>query len=323
MHEEWDYLIILDACRYDYFEKTWRKYFDRGQLSCKKTVGTATVQWRDNSFTQYYDDVVYVSANPYINSVKTVKGFSGADHFPKIYDVWKSGWVEELGTVRPETMTTAAIDAVTNHPGKRVIIHYLQPHAPYLSLGADSGGFPMPDLDSGRVMTGTNKGNTNTRTKRKMLKRLMPLFKNNRILGDHPEWFLRSLLGMTAKSPMDAVRRKYGKKGLRRAYMSNLEIVLKEVVVLLEHLSGRIVVSSDHGEQLGENRCYTHIPDSQSPYLLNVPWLVIEKDKSGNENEPAAVESKPAISEGGPADESDGEDQSKIEDKLRSLGYFD
>jgi len=27
MEEEWDYLIILDACRYDYFLALWKNYF--------------------------------------------------------------------------------------------------------------------------------------------------------------------------------------------------------------------------------------------------------------------------------------------------------
>ncbi len=323
MEERWDYLVILDACRYDYFEKVWSKYLSGGRLSRINTVGTATVEWRDNSFTQYYDDVVYVSANPYINSVKAVKGFSAMDHFPKVYDVWESGWEPELGTVRPETVTKAAIDAAANHPDKRMIIHYLQPHSPYLSLADDRCGFPLPDMDTGRVLAGTDLGGAGSRSQRTWLKRLMPLFKNNRILGDHPEWLLRGFLGMAAKSPMDAVRRKYGDKGLRQAYMANLEIVLEQVAVLLGHLSGRIVVSSDHGEQLGENRCYTHTPGSKNPYLLDVPWLVIEKEKRPGEDRSATAESKPAEENAAPDDDAGAEDKSKIEEKLRSLGYFD
>lgn len=325
MDEQWDYLIILDACRYDYFERVWKKYFDSGQLSRRKTVGTVTLQWRDNSFKEYYDDVVYVSANPYINSAKAVKGFLGTDHFRKVYDVWKSGWDEGLGTVRPETVTAAAIEAAQSHPKERVIVHYLQPHAPYLSLGQDSRGFPVPDLDSASVMTGTTQQDDGSRRKRNILKKLVPILRKFPVLGNCPDWILAGWLNMSPRSPMDAVRRKYGNKGLRRAYAANLEKVLEQVVILTGHLSGRVVVTSDHGEQLGERLCYTHVPGSDNPHLLDIPWLVLEQPKRSVENVPADTARMPAESPGAVAGDDgsgDKEDQ-EIEERLRSLGYFD
>ena len=322
MDEKWDYLVILDACRYDYFEEVWKNYFDTATLTCRNTIGTTTTEWRDNSFTGYYDDVVYVSANPYINSVKSVRGFLTSEHFHKIYDVWQSGWDEELGTVLPETVTNAAIDIIQEHKDKRAIIHYLQPHAPYLSLGTESYGFPTPDLDAQNVITGINKNAEESKFKRKLLKKLLPIFKKTSLFGDHPEWFLRQFLSMAPRSPMDAARRKFGKKGLRKAYRANLEAVLAQTVILLKHLSGTIIITADHGEYLGENRCYTHAPSSSSPYLRQVPWLVIEKEKADIDYVPdkaqKKIDSKPST-----ADETDKAGSEQIEEKLRSLGYLD
>ena len=115
MQEQWDYLIVLDACRYDYFERVWRDYFETGRLSRRSSIGTATVEWRDKSFTGFYDDVVYVSANPYINSVKSVVGFLGSEHFHKVYDVWQGHWDEGIGTVKPVDVTRAALGIFKKH----------------------------------------------------------------------------------------------------------------------------------------------------------------------------------------------------------------
>ncbi len=329
MQERWDYLIVLDACRYDYFEKVWRNYFETGRLSRRSSIGAATLEWRDKSFTGFYDDVVYVSANPYINSVKAIGGFLGSEHFHKVYDVWQRHWDEEFGTVRPGVVTRAALGVLKKHKDKRLIIHYLQPHAPYLSLEGKTAGFPIPNMETDSVIWGIRGLRADSKFQRKALRWLLPLFKKNHILGDHPEWFLRQFLRMNPKTPMDAVRRQHGRKGLVRAYRANLELVMIQVARLVEHLSGRIVITADHGEQLGEGRCYTHPGGSDSPYLRDVPWLEIERsaedcqlpaEMSGN------AELGRADGQGDGSIIRDGDtrgDQEKIEARLRALGYVD
>jgi len=95
-------------------------------------------------------------------------------------------------------------------------------------------------------------------------------------------WELREWLGLPPASPMDAVRRKYGVNGLRKAYRENLRIVLEHVAKLCAELlhhkpSARIVITSDHGELLGENGKYSHGIDE--PYTLEVPWLRVKTVK--------------------------------------------
>ena len=122
MQEKWDYLIILDACRYDYFEKTWSKFLDMGNLTCKISPGTSTIEWRDKSFVTYCDDVVYISSNPFINSLIPVKGFLGTDYFYRVYDVWQKGWDLNLGTVLPETITAVAVNIIKQHKNSIIYI---------------------------------------------------------------------------------------------------------------------------------------------------------------------------------------------------------
>ena len=56
---------------------------------------------------------------------------------------------------------------------------------------------------------------------------------------------------------MDAIRRIYGVKGLRKAYLENLRLVLEHVAVLMDRAlkinpSAKVIITADHGELLGE-----------------------------------------------------------------------
>jgi hypothetical protein len=314
MDEPWDYLIILDACRHDVFVKVYSEYLD-GKLERRDSAGTSTVDWRDKALSGNHGDVVYVSSNPYISSTMPVKGYRGSDHFARVYDVWSSAWDQERGTVLPASVTSAALLALKHNPEKRLIVHYLQPHAPYLNLDLDTGGFPAPDLSGGRVLTGVEAGGEKG-VRAALLRLLAAICYKTGILGENPTWKLRQWLGMAPASPMDAVRRKYGDRGLRTAYRENLRLVLREVAELVRHLAGRIIVTSDHGELLGEKGRYSHFGGSDDPLLTGVPWLVIDK-KDREEIVDSGQGKEPATGQSG------GEDEAKIKARLRALGYLD
>jgi arylsulfatase A-like enzyme len=52
-----------------------------------------------------------------------------------------------------------------------------------------------------------------------------------------------------------------------------MRIVLTHVAKLVDHLQGKIVVTSDHGELLGEKNEYYHRPHHYISYLIDVPYL--------------------------------------------------
>jgi hypothetical protein len=308
MQEKWDYLIVLDACRYDYFEKTWEKFLPAGNLSCKKSTGSSTQEWRNKSFLDNYDDVVYVSANPYINSKHSVMNFDGQEHFSEIFDVWATDWDDKAGTVSPKNVTKVALKATKEFPQKRLIIHFLQPHAPYLGFASDCAGFLPSKVQDESVMRETINAQKNAPIREALFKLFLPVFK--RYVKGKSDWFLAQVLQLPPLSPMDAVRRKYKKAGLIRAYQENLDFVLQEVNTLLNYLKGKIVITSDHGELLGENGDYSHSPGSSNPILLNIPWFVLEKQSAEpiNPTQPDSVNS-PITS-------------SQIEERLKALGYL-
>jgi len=74
----------------------------------------------------------------------------------------------------------------------------------------------------------------------------------------------------------DVSLREEFKKNPVELYTSNLRLVLKYLAALLESLEGRIVVTTDHGECLGEEGKYLHTPMWDHPIIKNVPWLEVD-----------------------------------------------
>jgi hypothetical protein len=72
---------------------------------------------------------------------------------------------------------------------------------------------------------------------------------------------------------------------VRRAYRANLEAALPAVGRLLDGLDGRVVVTSDHGNCVGERAWPVPIREWGHPEgiyvrpLVAVPWLVVEGDR--------------------------------------------
>lgn len=122
METEWDNLILLDACRYDYFEQ-YTSF--EGDLSRVVSKGRGSWEFiRENYVGKELHDTVYVTANPHAERI-------GQDVFYTVETVLDK-WDSEMGTVPPECMTAAAIRAQKTYPDKRLIVHYMQPHTPHL-----------------------------------------------------------------------------------------------------------------------------------------------------------------------------------------------
>lgn len=282
MEEEWDFLIVLDACRYDYFAKFYKDYL-KGNLSRVISVGSSTIEWCRETFQRKYDDVIYVSSNPFVNSRLDVQGFDAKKYFHRVIDVWDWGWNEKLGTVHPKVMNEAVQKLMEEYADKRMIIHYLQPHEPYLACTDVERLFSKPeDPRAWSMVTAfrsvgvdpTTLSSTTLRICNYIAKFLEPKISDNYSIL----WRVGELLKLPASTSTAVIRRKYGDARLRKAYTENLKIVLKYVSDLVEELPGdNIVVTADHGERLGENNHYSHASGVDDPLLLEVPWFKVEK----------------------------------------------
>jgi hypothetical protein len=125
--EDWDTLVILDACRYDMFSEQSEL---PGRLESRISRGSSTVEFlRANVAGRDLRDTVYVTANPQLYRHR--EEFS--PQFHDVIDVWQDdGWDEEYNTVLPETMVEWTRTAAERYPNKRILSHFIQPHYPFL-----------------------------------------------------------------------------------------------------------------------------------------------------------------------------------------------
>ncbi|ARN57109.1 hypothetical protein STSP1_01504 [Sedimentisphaera salicampi] len=303
LEEKWDYLIILDACRYDYFEKYY-KFFLPGELEKRRTPASNTPRWRDANFPDYYEDVVYISASPMMSTEGEVYGYNAKDHFRHIHEVWKELWDNNLGTVAPIPLVNKALEIIGDYSGKKFIIHLLQPHAPYIFSGVR--GYSSGDLSGKRKMLESENYSEN-----KFLRRFFEKnkFKLRKLIRGHnqPDWVLRKILGLAPSGAMEAMWRKGGTQTLRNEYEKNLIAALASVRIFAEKAEGETLVIADHGELLGENGMYGHPEDSGSEILMNVPCLKINSKELKKEGDSSQAEE---------------DDQQTVADKLGQLGYM-
>ncbi|WP_101297446.1 alkaline phosphatase family protein [Halegenticoccus soli] len=148
---EWDLLVILDACRVDLLRAVEGEYaFVDGALGTLDSVGSMSAEWLEKTFAPEYADemrrTAYVTGNPFTERV----GLDPND-FAALDEVWAYAWDEEARTIRPRPLTDRTIARCRGERPDRVIVHYMQPHAPFLSdpsLGTDLG---TPDDGFGEV----------------------------------------------------------------------------------------------------------------------------------------------------------------------------
>lgn len=232
MEGDWDYLIVLDCCRYDYF----KKYNDiDGKLNKIKSKGSTTKEWRDKNFTRKYDDVLYISANPFISDLE-VFGFDGDEHFFHVENAWDYAWDDKLGTVPPERVVDIFSQMKEKHPDKKMIIHFLQPHLPYIG----DKKLNINDFDTG-------------------------------LDEEELVWFnniFRSFLWNISLGKITT-------RDWKVAYSDNLKYVLKHVEDLINHTEGKIFITSDHGISFGEKFIHGHHTGVRTSEIVEVPWFKV------------------------------------------------
>jgi hypothetical protein len=268
--KDWDNLIIIDACRYDYFAQLVDKFID-GDLQSVQSLGSSSSEFiRANFAGQQHNDLVVTSANSWYEYVYNDAGYTvhdlavvkpnnnpDSEIYEKFERTGRTGWV------LPEPTTEKAIEMVERYPNKRHLIHYHQPHTPFIGPTGQEYFDELPHK-----------------------------------LG----WIDGNL------SVSDDI--------IRQAYKENVEIALRNVMELLNHLEGKTVISGDHGEMLGERgvlipwKHYGHISGYYTDELTKVPWFVI---KSGNR--------RTITAESPGKSEIKTSDMEEINDRLKKLGY--
>jgi hypothetical protein len=274
---DWDVLIVLDAARYDTFAGAYDEFLT-GDLERRRSKGSATPEWAAKTFTGTHD-LTYVSGNPFVNSfgiplnelpwgASAGYDWTARDHIATVDDVWHDRWDEELKTVTPPAVTAAARERLDTGYEGRLVVHYLQPHAPYLRAGRGrkleriKAGFDdAPDGEVHPYRRRVRAVADRVRT------RIEPMLGNSELA-----MMAGMLVELDPTSALDAVSSGVG-PSLRRHYEENLRLALEEAATLAEEIDGEVVVTSDHGEAFGEQGVWEHHVETHIPALVEVPWL--------------------------------------------------
>ncbi|CCQ37657.1 AlkP-core domain protein [Natronomonas moolapensis 8.8.11] len=280
MDEKWDTLVVLDACRYDMFADRAEAFAGRLDADCRLesriSLGSTSEEFLECNFANgTFHDTVYVNTNPYLPRLGLDDGT-----FHAVVDLL-SAWDDDRQTVHPETVVEAALDARDRFPNKRLIVHFMQPHYPFIGeVGRriDARGWWA---DASAADPGSDGGAVDGDS-------VWQRLRNGDDLDIELVW---------------------------RAYRENLDVALDHAETLLADLPGRTVLSADHGNLVGERfrpipsrRKYGHPYGVYLPELVRVPWFVVES------TDRPAIRADPPIEQRSPS-------ETDVTDRLEALGY--
>lgn len=242
--EEWDALVILDACRVDALRAVAPEYEFLDGINSIWSVGSSSHEWMCKTFTKEHLEEIkethYISTNPntpatFNNHERPPRKYPvpimAADwnvvdenDFGKITQIHRHAYEEYFDTINPDLVTDHAIHAGRQTDFDRIIIHYFQPHRPYIASAYPEERSVSP-------------------------------------IEDQPWQSIRNGDATTTE--------------IWELYLDNLRLALDSVERLLENLDAeKVTITADHGELFGELGQYGHPEGVAHPKLKKVPWAV-------------------------------------------------
>lgn len=274
---DWDLLVILDGCRYDLFESCYRSLAKDRSVADFCVVRSRGSHSREFLEANFGDNTYYDTV--YVSANPFI--YTPADEvFHAVRNLFRTDWDEHLGTVPPDPVTETTIECLDAYPEKRVVAHYMQPHFPFIGERGRQLDHRMLHPDDMREVYGENT---------------------------QPD--------VEGKTVWDRLKHgEVSREVVWECYRENLELVFPHVTELLDATDGKVVVTSDHGNLLGERlrpvpvRGYGHPEGIHADLLRKVPWLELEAD-TRRTVQPDPPESTTAA------------EDTNIEQKLADLGY--
>lgn len=129
--EDWDNLIILDACRYDIYNEVTGRDVEK-----RISLGSTSQEYFGRTFNEGdFSDTVYISANGFAHDSNLKKYAGRSSIFHEKFLTTSTDWDDELGVTPPGPVARDARTAEELFPSKKKIIHFLQPHDPFIQFG--------------------------------------------------------------------------------------------------------------------------------------------------------------------------------------------
>ncbi|WP_181686641.1 hypothetical protein [Halorhabdus salina] len=137
--EDWDICIVLDACRWDLMNEVEADY-DFVDDNAKYSVASSSGEWIPKTFDGVdTSEVAYVTANPFSKMLLDDEDFLVLD------EVWDYAVDEAIRTIPADAVTDRGITAYRKHNPDKLILHYMQPHYPFVPNPMDDG-LPLHDF---------------------------------------------------------------------------------------------------------------------------------------------------------------------------------
>lgn len=145
-------LILFDGQRYDFFENMCQEYLGGKLYKAYNGGATWTLPWFIKYFQGKINCTLY-SANPAFSGgqgyltkwFSELKAYEPSKHFKRIIPWWEVSFDYARGTATPKAVNRA----VFAKPDDKMIIHYLQPHVPFI------GNPPLPWTKGGLLIEKT------------------------------------------------------------------------------------------------------------------------------------------------------------------------
>jgi hypothetical protein len=286
MSEDWDNLIILDACRSDVFSEVISGFYGvSGGMDYRITKASRSKEFYEKNFdnNEFYDTIL-VTANPNIEHIsdsffKTVKTYG-------LNDRYNESSAKKYMGFWPDIVSEESIRQHNKHHNKKLMIHFMQPHAPFISETA------IQEYE--KIRNQYDVG----------VKRADLMFENR------PEFENRFKTVSNHVSSWYGLRRKgyISQHLLEDLYAENIKLVLEYVRDIIDSVDGKTIITSDHGEFLGENGRFGHPQSAGGVEVRQVPWFTIENSSRRKiTNEPPAGSTKV--------------DADTVSSNLEALGY--
>jgi hypothetical protein len=179
---DWDLLIVLDTCRPDALRRHQSSFSFLDEVDSVWSVGGHSMEWMAHTFDARYAteiaDTAYVTANPHTETaleknldasrvdgsgnIQTAKwgawNVVGTEELGHCEPIWQYDVPEEYAHPSPKYVTDAAIRLERTKNFDRMILHYMQPHHPYMHRAIKEGRspheyetHPLHSLKQGRV----------------------------------------------------------------------------------------------------------------------------------------------------------------------------
>lgn len=152
-NKDWDVLILLDCARVDMMQEVCDEYPFLKKIDSHRTTGTNSARWMNSTFTSEYKDKMANSV--YITGNMASEENLSNDQFHHLEEVWRDGYDEEFAFMPAREITDRAIYYGRKSNYDRMIVHYMQPHLPFILFSKeDNESIQIEDTQCGGMTVG-------------------------------------------------------------------------------------------------------------------------------------------------------------------------